>query len=245
MPEKRQLTFELRDLVREPDPALFDEVYRRILRPAFDDDELESAEEISRQIAEGTRLRLLAAFDPAGEPLGAVTSDWYPGADVLLIGYLAVSPATRGTGIGSELMRRALAAWTAELGPALVLAEVEDPRFFEVTEHGDPYARVRFYERLGGRIVALPYFQPSLAEDTQRVQHLVLMSLNQTPDGADHVPTEPVAQFLDEYFATCEGPQVAEEPDFRALRALVLREPTAALLTGDDLDRLPIFESVN
>lgn len=232
---------ELRDLVREPDAALLAAVYERVLRPAFDEDEVESLAEISDQVAEGTRLRMLAAVDPSGEPLAVVTSDWYPDARVLLIGYLAVSANSRGGGIGGGILSRALADWADELRPELCLAEVEDPRYFPVTEHGDPRARVRFYERLGGRVVALPYFQPRLAADTQRVQHLMLMSLLPQPDGADRVSTAPIALFLDGYFASCEGPEVFDEPDFRALREQVLREPTVELLSGAELDRLPVF----
>lgn len=237
--------FELRDLVREPDPELLAAVYERVLAPAFDENELESLEEIGEQVAEGTRLRMLAAFGPDGEPLAAVTSDWYPDAGVMLIGYLAVSSASRGGGMGSGILREALAAWTEELRPELCLAEVEDPRFFPVTEHGDPKARVRFYEKLGGRIVALPYFQPALEAGGKRVQHLMLMSLLPQPAGVERVPTAPLAPFLDGYFSTCEGPEVFDEPDYRALREAVLREPTAELLTGEELDRLPVFEGAH
>lgn len=233
--------FELRDLVREPDPALLAAVYERVLAPAFDQDEIESLEEIGEQVAEGTRLRMLAAVGPGGEPLAAVTSDWYPEAGVLLIGYLAVGAGSRGGGMGSGILTRALAGWTEQLRPRLCLAEVEDPRFFPVTEHGDPRARVRFYERLGGRVVAVPYFQPRLAADSRRVHHLMLMSLLPQPAGAGRVPTAPLALFLDQYFSVCEGPQVLDEPEYRALREAVSREPTAELLTGAELDRLPVF----
>jgi GNAT superfamily N-acetyltransferase len=255
MPERRQdpspthikatPVFELRDLVRAPDPELLAAVYERVLAPAFDEDELESLEEITEQVADGTRLRMLAALGPGGEPVGAVTSDWYPDAGVLLIGYLAVSAASRGGGVGGRIMSRALAGWTDELRPELCLAEVEDPRFFPVTEHGDPSARVRFYERLGGRIVALPYFQPRLAADTNRVHHLMLMSLLPQSADANQVRTAPLATFLDQYFSSCEGPGVFDEPDFRALRETVLSKPAAELLTGAELDRLPVFEGAS
>jgi hypothetical protein len=236
--------FELRDLVREPDPELLAAVYERVLVPAFDENERESLEELAAQVAEGSRLRMLAALGTDGEPLAVVTSDWYPEAAVLLIGYLAVSAANRGGGVGGVIVTRALADWTAQLHPELCLAEVEDPRFFPVTAHGDPKARVRFYERLGGSVIALPYFQPRLAAGTSRVQHLMLMSLIPQPAGVRHVPTAPLAVFLDQYFSACEGPAVFDEPDFRALREAVLSEPTAELLTGAELDRLPSFTAV-
>lgn len=233
---------ELRDLVRQPDSELLAAVYERVLRPAFGDDELESLEEIAKQVEEGTRLRMLAALDPSGEPLAVVTSDWDPEAGVMLIGYLAVSATSRGGGIGGSILSRALAEWSAELKPELCLAEVEDPRHFPVTEHGDPKARVRFYERLGGSIVAVPYIQPRLGPDTQRVHHMMLMSLLPQPDGANRVRTAPIALYLEHYFEDYEGPEVLDEPDFRALRTQVLREPTAELLSGAELDRLPALE---
>jgi hypothetical protein len=128
------------------------------------------------------------------------------------------------------------------------VAEVEDPRYFSVSETGDPQARLRLYDRLGAKIVGVPYFQPRLEEGANRVQHLMLMAfvLNGAviTESADRsVPTAPVAAFLEDYFAAYEGLEVLQDPEFRRLRDAVASTPQAPLLGADELDRLPVLDS--
>lgn len=233
----------LRDLVQEPDDALLSELYRRVLEPAFQTGELEPLEVIRAQIADGRIIRVLAYFGADSEPVAAITSDWYARSEVLLIGYLAVRPDRRGRGIGTRLVADAAAEWT-QLGPVLTVAEAEDPRFYQASDTGDPVARLRLYERLGGRIIGVPYFQPKLADDLERVHHMLLMAFGVdsrllTEVQVLSVPTGPIGVFLEEYFAAAEGPQALRDAEFLKLKEGVLSTPEAPLLRVDELDRLP------
>ena len=82
------------------------------------------------------------------------------------------------------MLRAAKDAWTEELSPRLIVAEVEDPRKFTGSAaFGDPAARVRFYEA-ARRALPLPYLQPALGPDTARVPGLLLMVLGGTDAAA-------------------------------------------------------------
>jgi GNAT superfamily N-acetyltransferase len=234
----------IRDLVAEPDSVLLEKVYRRVLSPAFQPDEVESLEEISAQVADGSILRMLAVFDAGGEPIAVITADWYSRGRVLLIGYLAVREDLRGQGIGTSLIYQAVLKWITDLKPVLGVAEVEDPRYFTVSSTGDPEARLRLYGRLGGRILGVPYFQPKLDEGSQRVHHLMLMafvadSMLITETAAESVPAEPIGIFLEDYFEAAEGPQALDDPEFLELKKAVLSLGTVPLLHASELDRLP------
>jgi predicted N-acetyltransferase YhbS len=234
----------IRDLVAEPDSALLEKIYRRVLSSAFQADEVESLEEISAQVADGSILRMLAVFDEGGDPIAVITADWYSRGGVLLIGYLAVREDLRGQGIGTSLIYQAVMKWIIDLKPVLGVAEVEDPRYFSISSTGDPEARLRLYGRLGGRILGVPYFQPSLEEGSQRVHHLMLMafvvdSTLITETAAESVPAEPIGTFLEDYFEAAEGPQALEDPEFLELKKVVLGLPAVPLLHVNELDRLP------
>lgn len=68
--------------------------------------------------------------------------------DFVFIEHFAISPALRGGGIGSEVMRL-----MEQEHPEIVL-EVEPPH------SGDAVRRIRFYEGLGFKAYAYPYLQP-------------------------------------------------------------------------------------
>jgi GNAT superfamily N-acetyltransferase len=237
----------LRDLVREPDNALLDEIYQRIMVPAFREEEREPLESIRQQVEDPRTLRMLAYFDADSNPVAVITSDWYTRSGVVLIGYLAVRQDLRGQGVGTDLCLRAVSQWKTELNPVLAVAEVEDPRYFKSSPStGDPEARVRLYERLGGRIIAVPYFQPSVAKDMPRVHHLMLMAFAANGEllsdvAVESVPTAPIGVFLEEYIEAAEGPGSLADPEFLELKRRVLSTPEVPLLGAEELDRLPTF----
>ena len=203
--------------------------YDELMEPAFAPAELMTWDELDGALHEpGTRGTLL--LDDGSPVAGLVTED-YVDAALLLVAYVVVSPQHRGQGLGTTLLRD-----TVGSEPRPVLAEIEDPRFHAPDEHrGDPAARVRFYERLGSRLLPIPYTQPSLRPGSPRVEDLLLitipsaLSLTELDGGL-------LRAFLDEYFESCEGPEVVtSDPSYLGLRGSV---PDRLPLTG--LDRLDL-----
>jgi GNAT superfamily N-acetyltransferase len=240
--------FVIHDLVAEPDDALLSAVYDRVLEPSFAVGELEPLEIIRDQVTDPRHiLRMLAYFGADGAPVAVMTCDWYARSRVALIGYLAVRPDLRRRGTGTKLIGHATGQWAAELNPALGLAEVENPRLYQGSDNGDtgdPVDRLRLYESLGGRVISVPYFQPKLADELERVHGLMLMAfvVNGRPlaeVAVDSVPTAPIGVFLDEYFEAAEGPPPPQDAEFLNLKARVLSTPEAPLLTSGELDRIP------
>jgi GNAT superfamily N-acetyltransferase len=223
-------------------PAELAAFYDEILAPSFDSAELVERAELLDELADDASVtRGAIAYDEAGLIIGGVVGDWFAESRVMLISYLAARRGLRGHGIGGRLLGEVLPAWTSRFGALLNVAEVENPQFFQSDEdHGDPEARLRFYARLGAKIVDIPYFQPSLSPEQPRVRNLFLMVL--TADRSvlkdDHrVDTATVRSFIEEYLTGSEGD--VDDEDARVLReslhakdGIPLLDP-AQFLTGD------------
>ena len=106
-----------------------------------------------------------------------------------------------------------------------MLAEVEDPTRHEGSAaHGDPTARLRFYRRMGARILPLPHVQPALRPGGERVRGLLLLALRASgdrlagveSDGTWLVPAEPLRAFLEQYFTEAEG-RPPDDDEWRGL----------------------------
>ncbi|BBX45228.1 hypothetical protein GCM10009641_21810 [Mycobacterium cookii] len=213
--------------------AQLEAFYDEILTPSFDSAELEDRTELLDALADPESVtRGAIAFGATGSIAGGIVGDWFTGSCVMLISYLAARPGFRGHGIGEQLIREVLPAWTSCLGALLTVAEVEDPRFYRIDEqHGDPEARLRFYARLGARIIDIPYFQPALSKEQSRVRNLFLMQL-----GADESVTRQdnmldsatLTRFIDEYLAATEGD--VDDDEVRALRAALQAKNAIPLL---------------
>lgn len=213
------------------------ELYREVIAPSFPPDELETEEELMRGLRSG-RSRVLIAVSQDDAILGGAVGDYFPRSNVMLLAYLAALPGCRGKGVGSALLRAARQAWTAELNPRFIALEVEDPREFTGSaEHGDPVARVRFYERHGVRTLPIPYLQPALGPDTARVPGLMLMVLGGVGNSssARTVDGRQVTAFLVEYFETFEGPTRPDDAEFRLLLAACARPGGLPLMLAEEL----------
>ena len=207
----------------EADRDTLARVHRELIEPAFPPAELMTLEEMAgADLDPSTHGTLLLDGD---RPVAAMVPERYLAGAVRLLAYLVVRATVRGRGLGERLLRT--------LAPArpggLLLAEIEDPRFHPPTEGADPVARVRFYDRLGGRLLPIPYVQPSLRTGFPRVADLLLITLG--TDATD-VDGSLIAAFLDEYYRLCEGDNVVEgDPAYRELRAAA---------TGGPAGRLPL-----
>jgi hypothetical protein len=135
-------------------------------------------------------------------------------------------------GLGHGRTVVSLPAWTSRFDALLSVAEVENPQFYHDDEdHGDPEARLRFYARLGAKIVAIPYFQPALSTEQPRVRTLFLMVLSGEPSvlrGDNDVDAETVQSFIEEYVTGSEG--AVDDDEVRALRTALRANAVIPLL---------------
>lgn len=153
------------------DAALLARLYAEILEPSFPPTELVTRDEFVEAGASG-ELDVLAAVE-GDDCLGVIVGERH--GDGVLIDWLAVGGVRRGGGTGSALIAAGLARWLAWPGVRLVLAEVERPDLFEAhPRYGDPARRLAFYDRLGTRLLDLPYYQPPMADGLPRVRNLLL-----------------------------------------------------------------------
>jgi len=196
--------------VRRTGP-LVDRVYAEILAPSFPPAELVTLARLRDGITAG-RTTLTVALDGSGTPWGAAVGDWYAPARVVLLSYLASRPGSRGRGVGGQLLDRAIDDWSTAYRPCLVLAEVERPDQHRASlAHGDPVARLRFYQRYRAVALDLPYFQPALRADADRAYGMLLIALHvaepyRRDDGT--IAAEPVRRFWAEHLAGTEGEPV-------------------------------------
>jgi GNAT superfamily N-acetyltransferase len=197
----------------------FERLYHTVLAPAFPPEELEDIETIRALHYEPSpRVPGLAALR-AGDPVGGALGEQYSDGNVVLFAYLAVRADCRRAGIGSVLLERTLLSWQKLLTPAAILAEVEDPRGRSPGPHGDPAARLRFYDRAGGKVLPLRYFQPSISNGMPRVRGMLLICLD---PWRESVPKDTVLAFLDEYMKAAEGSGASTaDAEYLGLRAQV------------------------
>lgn len=205
MPEPLRIV-ESTDLTRCELETFYDE----ILFSSFDYAELEDRAALIDALADPQSATPGSiALDAAGQIGGGIVADWFAHSRVLLISYLAARPESRGHGLGKQLIREVLPAWTLRFGADAVVAEVENPHFYRSDEqHGDPLARLRFYGGLGAKIVDNPYFQPALSAEQPRVRNLFLMILSASPSvmmNGTSVDAAPLSSFFQEYLAGTEG----------------------------------------
>jgi GNAT superfamily N-acetyltransferase len=216
--------------------------YRLILARNFPADELETSENVAAGLKSGGTRALVARTADAAIVGGAV-GDFFPRSRVMLLSYLAVAAEGRGTGTGGLLMKALTDLWGRQFSPPLLVMEVEDPRHhYTDPAFGDPVARVRFYERLGARALPLPYFQPALGADGQRVPHLMLMVFGGTdaPPGTARVDGKLIELFLTEYLEGCEGPVRPDDAEAQRLLAACRRPGGLPLLR---VSELPSFDN--
>ena len=148
---------------------VLERLHERVLRPSFAPDEAIGLEAFMADVRGGTS-RVWAALGETGEADAAVVLDRYPMAD--LISYLAVRPGLRGGGRGGVL----LAHVQARADERPLFGEVEHPAYHHADPVlGDPMARVRLYERLGIKVVEVPFFVPRLRPSSRRVGGMMLV----------------------------------------------------------------------
>ena len=134
---------------------------RELLATAFGPEELGEPEDLIAQLQAG-QFQVFSAWEGA-LPLGAAIA-WPATREVTLLSWLAVSPRTRGHGVGSKLFRETISALEATVNPLLILGEIENPSTHAPSiNHGDPQRRWAFYQRLGAKRLDFPFTMPRLS----------------------------------------------------------------------------------
>lgn len=194
------------------DEATVRAVYEDLLAPVFRPEELLSLEELRRAYGPGGDSPSTVLLDGV-RPVAVMLGEWFVGHRVLLLSYLSVSDAARGSGLGTALLTEELPRWWGAAPAPLVLAEVDDPGVWpSEAMGGDPRARLRFYGRHGASLAPLPYVQPSLKGSSDRVPGMLLLRLSEGAGGPAGLEA-----FLREYFVACEGSGALDDPEVRAL----------------------------
>jgi GNAT superfamily N-acetyltransferase len=197
----------LRDLGQVPDDAALDQFYRDVLVPSFSPDELVALSALQEGLqAERRDTDVVVAVDDEGAVMGGAVGDWDPDSGVYLLSYLAVRPDNRSGGLGTLLMGH-VRAWWEQRGASVALAEVDDPRHHAVSEHGDPVARLRFYDRIGAQVLGVSYSQPEVRAGSGRVPGMLLLAFLVKPEArrGDGLRAEVLHRFLANYLALSEG----------------------------------------
>ncbi len=170
--------------------------YREVLRPSFSERELGDQSAVMPQ--EG---RVVVVAAEHGEVLAVGVSDHDPTSGVTLLSYLATRPGVRSTGLGTTLLGALRQCWQ-QAGARLVLAEVHDPRRWELSEGEDPVARLRFYRRNGFGLLTVPWVQPALGAGREGG---MLLLVGYGAGEGDAVDRSMLLAWTKRYFAASEG----------------------------------------
>jgi GNAT superfamily N-acetyltransferase len=198
--------------LKDAPEATVDEFYA-LLEDTFPANELESLEDLKGSLNQNAN-GLLALL--GGRVAGGLVYEHYVEGTVQLLGYLVVSRSMRSRGLGTRLLRRGM----APSADVLALGEIEDPRYWPVTDDNDPGSRLRFWAREGCKLLPLAYAQPALGSDNERVPHLLLIAV---PRGHEPLPERvsgpSVATFLREYYLASEGSIAEDDSELQKLLA--------------------------
>ncbi len=218
----------------QADPGLLQSLFDTVLRPSFSTDELPSIELLERGALDGQEQTIVVAVDGDGPACAAVYGRPV-GSPVGVLSYLASRPGERGRGLGGRVLTRVLeiaAASTVEV----VLGEVHDPRWYAESADEQPTARLRFYERHGAAALAVPWMQPRLSPDGDRVRDMLLLAHYATPALLrSGVPSAWLAAWTEGYYVEEEG-TIPDDAEYLALMARMTAAPTIALIPVSGVD---------
>lgn len=156
------------------EPGQSEILVRELLEQAFGPEELGEPEDLIAQLQAG-QFQTFSAWEGT-RPLGAAIA-WPATREIALLSWLAISPRTRGHGVGSKLFRQTISALESSNNPLLILGEIENPTSHSASEdHGDPQRRWAFYQRLEAKHLDFPFVMPRLSADVPVGEDMWLLS---------------------------------------------------------------------
>jgi GNAT superfamily N-acetyltransferase len=242
---------EVVDLRQARDDGLMEAFYTQLYLPAFPIPSEREDPDIWRSYLYGERrdgpceVHFLIVGSHLAEPArrgigGGLLFAIYPRSACVLLTYLVVDPALRGQGVARRLFEvgfRIVDDWAARHGRPIqaVLGELNDPRVVGPERDViDPWERLLIAERLGARVVDLPYTQPELQPGQGRCDNLLLVAFPLPGRSDCELSSATLSAFLLEFYTALGVADPATDPDLqRTLRAL--SQPTVALLRPSSL----------
>src|SRR5262245_14019522 len=226
--------------------------YRQIYLPAFPIKSERQTPSIWKRLLwdnnPHTQFHLLVAGEHLDSPrkrrlYGGRVFEYFPNSGCGLNTYLAVNPECRGQGLGTHLFELGLRAlkciaWSHGRRLKAVFAEVNDPRKVgELREVMNPWRRLAYFVRLGGRVVDIPYVQPELAPGQGRARSLLLLLMHQQGRRRSFVQATLVRDFLYDLFRVCGVPAPETDADFRKMLRAMPRPQVRLLGTPKQIAR--------
>ncbi|HET9507425.1 MAG TPA: hypothetical protein VFO81_05735, partial [Gaiellaceae bacterium] len=145
----------------------------------------------------------------------------------------------------TKLMEQVASRWYAHTAVRLAVAEVHDPRAWSGVEGDAPLRRLRLYERLGARVLAVPFVQPALSAEQARVPGFLLLAFHVDPsvelarDSRSAVRSGLVGRFVRRYFESVEGARAPYDPQLAQLLEQIEEHSSIRLLPIGEYDRVP------
>lgn len=214
-------------------------VHDLLMAPNFPVDELVSVEDLIGGVLAG--VAEVRVVGPVDDPVAVAVVETLEATPAVLLAYFATREDLRGRGVGSALLKEVLRGIATDTPDAVVLAEVEHPGFHPAHPmHGDPDKRLRFYLRLGGSILDVPYFQPPVDEGQEPVYGMLLLALDPPPHLVRAGRLAPEAGLLAALESIMAAADPARHPVATVVRAAAM--PDGVRLLGlDDVAQAPVL----
>ncbi|MBI4496734.1 MAG: hypothetical protein HY689_02400 [Chloroflexi bacterium] len=226
---------EFLDLREEHNPQLLESFYRALYQPAFTSPAEVETPDIWQPLlcgpdpgAPSPIFHVLLAGQglrsPAPALYGGLLFEFYRESRCGFLTYLVVGETYRGGGLGRRLVEQGIAILHQDArrsangegsGVNAVFAELHDPRKVQ-SDAMDPWLRVTIFEKLGFRILDMPYIQPELIRGRGRSRDLMLAVLA-TARAATAFPSSVVLPFLQEFYRSLGVDELDTDPDFREM----------------------------
>ena len=192
--------------------SLLQEFEQSIFNKAFPDpNERESFTDdiiprIKVQCPDEPQTFCILRLDDNGNILAGMVTDWYPECQSLEIIYIATDPSLRGNGIGKGILdngikqiREKLHADNNKIKHIFLEADIPFKTSYSavIDESMNPVERITIWEKWGAKRIPINYTQPSLSQDKEPVNCLMLMSLTgYCNDSTEYIEAEDLKKFL-------------------------------------------------